>query len=85
VPRDDNDKNPLLMGLNIRITEVYVKQKRGMKTESLEIGIALYSRRLKNKNLHFDSKDVKKFLSSIGDGTFERPESPFLLPFNTPQ
>jgi hypothetical protein len=37
VPRDDNDKNQLLIALNIRITEVYVKQKGGIKTESLEI------------------------------------------------
>jgi len=27
VPRDNNDKILLLIGLNIRITEVYVKQK----------------------------------------------------------
>ena len=57
---NDNDQNSLLMGLNIRITELHVKQKGGIKTESLEIGDDLYSRRLKNKNLHFDSKDVKK-------------------------
>jgi hypothetical protein len=31
-----------------------------IKTESLEIGDDLDSRRLKNKNLHFESKDVKK-------------------------
>jgi len=37
VPRDDNDKNQLLIALNIRITEVYVKQKGGIKNESLEI------------------------------------------------
>jgi hypothetical protein len=37
VPRDDNDKNQLLIALNIRITEVYVKQKGGIKTESPEI------------------------------------------------
>jgi hypothetical protein len=60
VPGDDNDKNSLLIGLNIRITELHVKQKGEIETESLEIGNDLYSRRLKNKNLHFDSKDVKK-------------------------
>jgi len=31
VPRDDNDKTSLLIGLNIRITEAYVKQKGGIK------------------------------------------------------
>jgi hypothetical protein len=36
VPRYDNDKNWLLIGLNIQITELYVKQKGGIKTESLE-------------------------------------------------
>jgi len=46
VPHDDKDKNSLLIGLNIRITELYVKQKGGIKTESLEIGDDLYSRRL---------------------------------------
>jgi hypothetical protein len=36
VPGDDNDKNSLLIGLNIRITELHVKQKGGIKTESGE-------------------------------------------------
>jgi hypothetical protein len=27
MPGDDNDKNSLFVGLNIRITELYVKQK----------------------------------------------------------
>jgi hypothetical protein len=36
VPGDDNDKNSLLIGLNIRITELYVKQKGAIKTECLE-------------------------------------------------
>jgi hypothetical protein len=31
VPRDNDDKTQLLTGLNIRITEVYVKQKGGIK------------------------------------------------------
>jgi len=53
VPGDDNDKNSLLVGLNIRIIEVYVKQKGGIKTESLEIRDDLYSRRLKNKKFAF--------------------------------
>ena len=60
MPCGDKDKNSLLVGLNIRIKELHVKQKGGIKTESLEIGNDLYSRRLKNKNLHFESKDVKK-------------------------
>jgi hypothetical protein len=33
---DDNDQNSLLIGLNIRITELYVKQKGAAKTEFLE-------------------------------------------------
>jgi len=53
VPHDDNDKISLLIGLNIRITEVYVKQKGGIKTESLGIKDDLYSRRLKNKKFAF--------------------------------
>jgi hypothetical protein len=40
------DKNSLLIGLNIRITELHVKQKGDIKTESLEIGDDLDSRRL---------------------------------------
>jgi len=60
VPGDDNDKNSLLSGLNIRKKEFSVKEKGGIKTESLEIGNDLDSGRLKNKNLHFDSKDVTK-------------------------
>jgi hypothetical protein len=53
VPGDNNDKNSLLIGLNIRITEVYVKQKGRIKTESFEIRDDLYSRRLKNKKFAF--------------------------------
>jgi hypothetical protein len=32
VPGDENDKNLLFIGLNIRITELYVKQKGGTWT-----------------------------------------------------
>jgi len=53
VPGDDNDKNSLLIGLNIRITESHVKQKGGIKTQSLETGDDLYSRKLKNKKFAF--------------------------------
>jgi hypothetical protein len=35
LPGDEND-NPALIGLNIRITEFYVKQKGAIKTGSLE-------------------------------------------------
>jgi hypothetical protein len=36
VLRDDKEKNSLLIGLNIRITELYVKQKGGIETGSSE-------------------------------------------------
>ncbi len=95
-------KNSLLIGLNIRITEVYVKQKGGIETESLgwenqESAFSvrmtleaargegpLYSGDLRIKICILTVKMLENFLILIGDANFERPESPFLPPFNTP-